>query len=110
MPCYYEALAILPICETGLPAVTCETQRYHFDTFQAYGHAMALMQDNPEMRTIKLAEDREQIKAGWYYLFVRRNSGDIVLYSVTPHFKERIDPSNICDYFRRPVYRRCSHV
>jgi hypothetical protein len=110
MPSYYVALAILPICESGLPAVTCETKRYHFDTYQAYGHAMALMQDNPEFQTIKLAEDREQIKAGWYYLFEREESGIIQTYSVTPHFKERIDPLNICDYFRRPVYRRCSNV
>lgn len=90
--------------------VVCEHQRYHFDTYAAYSHAMNLMQENTDFERVKLGEDAEAVGMRWYYLFERDESGCIQTYAVTPHFKERIDPLNICDYFRRPVYRRCSNV
>lgn len=36
--------------------------------------------------------------------------GTISLYSHTPSFCEKVPFSNICDYFRKPVYRRTVHV
>lgn len=90
--------------------VVCEHRRYHFDTYEAYGHAMALMHENIDFERVKIGEDREAVRMGWYYLFERGEDGIVRTFSVTPRFKEFIDASNIYDYFRRPVYRRCAHV
>lgn len=90
--------------------MVCDVRRYHFDTFAAYDHAMMLMQFDPRISYIILAEDREQINAGYYYKFAREDSGVIALYSHTPHYCEKVPFSNICDYFHRPVYRRRNHV
>lgn len=57
-----------------------------------------------------LAEDMDAINAGYYYKFEREADGTISLYSHTPSFCEKVPFSNICDYFRKPVYRRTSHV
>lgn len=75
----------------------CDVRRYHFDTFAAYDHAMTLMQTDPRISYILLAEDREE-------------DGIIFLYSHTPHFREKVPFSNICDYFRKPIYRRSANV
>lgn len=88
----------------------CDVRRYHFDTFAAYDHAMTLMQNDFRIAYIILAEDREQINAGYYYKFAREDSGDITFHSHTPHFCEKVSFSNICDYFRKPVYRRTANV
>ena len=42
--------------------------------------------------------------------FEREADGTISLYSHTPSFCEKVPFSNICDYFRKPVYRRTVHV
>lgn len=88
----------------------CDVRRYHFDTFAAYDHAVTLMQTDPRISYILLAEDREQINAGYYYKFEREEDGIIFLYSHTPHFREKVPFSNICDYFRKPIYRRSANV
>lgn len=48
--------------------------------------------------------------AGYYYKFTRELDGHISLYSHTPHFCEEVPFSRICDYFRKPVYRRSADV
>ena len=110
MPSYYQADYRIENEQRLSLGVVCEHRRYHFDTFQAYDHAMVLMQNNPDFTELKLAEDREMVMAGWYYEFKREETGSIVLYSVTPSFRERVDFANICDYFRKAVYRRRSRV
>lgn len=64
--------------------VSFELCHEHFDTFRAYAHAMEIM--------------------------TREEDGTVSLYSHTPSFCEKVPFSNICDYFRKPVYRRCAHV
>ena len=104
--CYYGGM-----CEEMIYAgMLCDVQRYHFDTFAAYEHAMSLMQNDSRITYIVLSEDREQINAGYYYKFKRELDGAISLYSHTPHFCEKVPFSNICDYFRKPVYRRSANV
>lgn len=46
----------------------------------------------------------------YYYKFTRELDGHISLYSHTPHFCEEVPFSRICDYFRKPVYRRSADV
>lgn len=80
-----------------------------FDTFRAYAHAMEIMtRDGVEY--LLLAEDMDAINAGYYYKFEREEDGTVSLYSHTPSFCEKVPFSNICDYFRKPVYRRSAHV
>lgn len=104
--CYYGGE-----CEgVTFAGMLCDVRRYHFDTFAAYDHAMTLMQTDPRISYILLAEDREQINTGYYYKFEREEDGIIFLYSHTPHFREKVPFSNICDYFRKPIYRRSANV
>ena len=87
-----------------------EYQRYHFDTFAAYDRATTIFQKNKNVDYIILAEDRNMINAGYYYKFQREPDGHISLCSHTPHFCEEVPFSRICDYFRKPVYRRSADV
>lgn len=88
--------------------VSFELCHEHFDTFRAYAHAMEIMtRDGVEY--LLLAEDMDAINAG-YYKFEREEDGTVSLYSHTPSFCEKVPFSNICDYFRKPVYRRSAHV
>ena len=87
-----------------------EHQRYHFDTFAAYDRAMTIFQKNKNVDYIILAEDRDMVNAGYYYMFKREPDGHISLYSHTPHFFEGVPFSRICDYFRKSVYRRSDDV
>lgn len=65
-----------------------DSDRYQFgvtfDTFRAYAHAMEIMASD-DVEYLLLAEDMDAINSGYYYKY-------------------------ICDYFRKPVYRRSSHV
>ncbi|WP_282209733.1 hypothetical protein [Parvibacter caecicola] len=110
MPSYFQCEYFSKHYDLLQIGVVCEHRRYHFDTYAAYGHAMALMQENADFERVKLGEDREAVAMGWFYLFERGEDGITRVFSVTPRFKELIDSSNICDYFRRPVYRRCANV
>lgn len=89
--------------------VSFEMRHEHFDTFRAYAHAMEIMTSD-DVEYLLLAEDMDAINAGYYYKFEREAAGTISLYSHTPSFCEKVPFSNICDYFRKPVYRRSSHV
>lgn len=89
--------------------VSFEMRHEHFDTFRAYAHAMEIMTSD-DVEYLLLAEDMDAINAGYYYKFEREADGTISLYSHTPSFCEKVPFSNICDYFRNPVYRRSSHV
>lgn len=89
--------------------VSFESCHEHFDTFRAYARAMEIMAcDGVEY--LLLAEDMDAINAGYYYKFEREEDGDVSLYSHTPGFCEKVPFSDICDYFRKPVYRRSAHV
>lgn len=48
--------------------------------------------------------------SSYFECYYGGESGVIALYSHTPHYCEKVPFSNICDYFRRPVYRRRNHV
>lgn len=61
----------------------------------------------------KLDSDRYQIGVSFelcHEHFEREEDGTVSLYSHTPSFCEKVPFSNICDYFRKPVYRRSAHV
>lgn len=90
MPSYYECYYDHEDDRELWCGMLAEHQRYHFDTFAAY--------------------DRGMINAGYYYKFTRELDGHISLYLHTPHFCEEVPFSRICDYFRKPVYRRPSDV
>ena len=99
MPSYFRC-EYRSECEGLLQLGTvCEHQRYPFDTYAAYDHAMALMQENKDFERVKLGEDREVVGMGWYYLFERGEDGITRVFSVTPRFIEPINASNLCDYF-----------
>lgn len=89
--------------------VSFELCHEHFDTFRAYTHAMEIM-TRDSVGYLLLAEDMDAINAGYYYKFEREEDGTVSLYSHTPSFCEKVPFSNICDYFRKPVYRRSAHV
>lgn len=102
MPAYYEADWVRNDEHGMSMGVVCEFQRHWYDTWEAYGHAMSLMMENPDFTSIYLTAERGDIARGWYYLFQR--SGDKVeVYAHTPNYREKITTDNICDYFRRPV-------
>lgn len=86
-----------------------EMRHEHFDTFRAHAHAMEIMTGD-DAGHLLLAEDMDAINAGYYCKFEREADGTVSLYSRTPGFCEKVPFSNICDYFRKPVYRRSSHV
>lgn len=54
--------------------------------------------------------EHQRFNAGYYCKFTRELDGHISLYSHTPHFCEEVPFSRICDYFRKPVYRRSADV
>lgn len=88
---------------------TFEWRHEHFDTFRAYARAMETMTGD-DVEYLLLAENMDAINAGYYCKFEREADGTISLYSHTPSFCEKVPFSNICDYFRKPVYRRTVHV
>lgn len=110
MPSYYECYYDHKYDQGLRCGVVIEHQRYHFDTFAAYDRAMTILQKNQCVGYILLAEDRYTLNAGYYYKFTREPDGHIFLCSHTPHFCEEVPFSRICDYFRKPVYRRSADV
>ena len=110
MSCYYEMHMFFDPETDFFHEWDSTWKRYSFDTFPAYCHAMDIMTERRKVQRLQLAEDQNMIRAGYYYEFLRESDGSIGFYSVTPHFREKVPFSNICDYFRKPVYRRSSNV
>lgn len=90
--------------------VSFELCHEHFDTFRAYAHAMEIMTHTTVWSTCY-----------WLKIWTRSMSGTTTNSSarkaelspytpILPAFCEKVPFSNICDYFRKPVYRRSAHV